>query len=119
MDLTRAVLIATAPQRIAPRKVLNRVDETLGHERFVNLGDQRFTTKEIYHGIERAALDAAKRLGELSKHPTRVVSERKVDKAIAKEPRLNDDQREAIRMVCRGESHAHPRRTRLGKVDAL
>ena len=103
-DLTRAVLIATAPQRIAPREVLNRVEETLGHERFINLGDQRFTTKEIYHGIERAALDAAKRLGELSKHPTRVVSERKVDKAIAKEPRLNDDQKEAIRMVCRGAS---------------
>ena len=54
-DLTRAVLIATAPDGIAPREVLNRVEETLGHERFIALGDRRFTTREIYHGIERAA----------------------------------------------------------------
>jgi hypothetical protein len=71
-DLMRAELVATAPQRIAPRAVLNRVEETLGHERFINLGDRRFTTKEIYHDIERAALEAAKRLGQ--KTPTRVVS---------------------------------------------
>src|SRR5512135_988533 len=62
-DLTRAVLIAPAPDGIAPREVLNRVEETLGHERFLALGDRRFTTKEIDHGIERAALEAAKRLG--------------------------------------------------------
>ena len=99
-DLTRAVLIATAPQGIAPREVLKRVEETLGHERFINLGDRRFTTKEIYHGIERAALDAAKRLGY--QHPSRTVSERRVEKAIAQEPRLNGDQREAVKMVCQG-----------------
>ena len=67
-DLTRAVLVMTAPQRIAPREFLNRVEETLGHERFINLGDQRFTTKEIDHGIERAALEAAKRLARISHH---------------------------------------------------
>jgi conjugative relaxase-like TrwC/TraI family protein len=99
-DLTRAVLIATAPDGIAPREVLKRVEEALGHERFIALGDRRFTTKEIDHGIEGAALEAAQRLGE--KHPSRVVSERRVEKAIRAEPRRNDCQKEAVRMVCQG-----------------
>ena len=95
-----AVLIATAPDGIAPREVLKRVEEALGHERFIALEDRRFTTKEIDHGIEGAALEAAQRLGE--KHPSRVVSERRVEKAIRAEPRRNDCQKEAVRMVCQG-----------------
>ena len=87
-------------QGIAPRQIHERVEQTLKQERFIDLGQgQRFTTKEIFHEIERKALETADRLGEKT---TRVVRDRTIAREIAREPRLNDGQKAAIETVCRG-----------------
>ena len=102
-DLVTEVCVATVTRGIDPRAIRARVEDTLRDGRFVSLGrhreQDRYATKEMYQAIESRAIEAAERLG--ARH-TRVVSERRVEKAIAKEPRLNEGQREAIRTVCRG-----------------
>ena len=99
-DLLRDVCVATVAQGIAPRQIHERVEQTLKQERFIDLGQgERFTTKEIFHEIERKALETADRLGEKT---TRVVRDRTIAREIAREPRLNDGQKAAIETVCRG-----------------
>ena len=57
--------MATVTAGIAPREIHERIEQTLTQERFIDLEQGRcFTTKEIYHDIERAALEVAERLGE-------------------------------------------------------
>ena len=102
-DLLTDACVATVSRGIDPGTVRARVEETLREQRFASLGrhreQERFATVDMYHAIEERALEVAKRLGERHTH---VVSERRVEKAIAKEPRLNEGQREAVRTVCRG-----------------
>jgi conjugative relaxase-like TrwC/TraI family protein len=99
-DLLRDVYVRTVAAGIAPRQIHERVEQTLRQERFIDLGQgQRFTTKEIFHEVEQKALETAARLGE---QRTRPVSERRVEKAIAAESRLNDGQKAAVRLICQG-----------------
>ncbi|MGZ5863583.1 MAG: MobF family relaxase, partial [Methyloceanibacter sp.] len=100
-DLLRDVCVATVTAGIAPRQIHERIEQTLTQERFIDLEQGRcFTTKEIYHDIERAALEVAERLGE--KTTRSAVKDRTVAKEIAREPRLNEGQKAAIETVCRG-----------------
>ena len=102
-DILTGVWVATAHRGIDPGTVKTQVEETLRQGNFLSLGrhrgQERHTTVEMYHAIEERALEVAKSLGERQTH---VVSERAVEKALVKEPRLNDGQREAVRTVCRG-----------------
>jgi len=87
---------------IAPREIHERVEETLREERFLSLGryrdQERFTTQEIFHDIEARAIEAAEKL---SLQALRAIPDKVVEKAIAKEPRLNAGQITAVRTVCR------------------
>ena len=66
LSYLRDVCIATVADGIAPRKIHERVEETLREERFLSLGryrdQERFTTQEIFHDIEARAIEAAEKL---------------------------------------------------------
>ena len=102
IELVRDVCIATVADGIAPREIHERVEETLREERFLSLGryrdQERFTTQETFHDIEARAIEAAEKL---SLQALRAIPDKVVEKAIAKEPRLNEGQITAVRTVCR------------------